>query len=804
MQVRAENNVDIPDIIPEKLAVTECPSTDTEIEDDNQKPKSIILSTNSPSPTIKTTPNTDYLHRNLLFVSTLNGQLHCLDIRTGKILWSRADINSRPLTMYGEPIADNKDIFKYDGLIFPNAQNGEIFIVDKHIDTNNLHSNDYTIRPPSCSIQSLVEQCPILNFNAGTRLSSKKEDTILELDMKTGKELPFNNDSKKKGPICSEEATFESVDPEDADFENYHAHHFDDNFDNLHGVDLDYDDRVITVGNEENNTGLVVRRSPDFMESDNIILLSKTDYILENKALKDTAYFGKNYEKSETVWNITYSEYTTLKNLETATSSPNFYPENFPQKYFYSDKYLLAADIKSEQPLWDTQFNSNIISMFTWSKKYGSMMKVPEEALAFNTYMNLIRQRGRNGKITTSINSLGEKMINGMKIQEAVKFDLMPIQHGSSMLGSMRMYAHISQCAPNEMQPMKFKAELPAIDHQLDEPESFADLPPAVIMPGWDLFTWTPGFYELPKQNCKCYISKMKCLHQETSKECVPDEDSAEFEDYVYIQEAVKNNRLNYREKLKEKERENRKKALKNYWNRKNKEEIAGPGEKKRTFIELIILLIFTPDMLIEDGNKFLAATFIVICLIIIRMTYKSISSTAFQKPRSDSFDSSRFVTKNNKDFKIIGDVVIPLPKKILGAGSLGTKVFQGKFQERECAVKRILYDNTELAQKEIDLLQKNDHHRNVIRYYASAADHEFLYIALELCECTLSDYIENNYDHKWRNSGKDGNGRLEITDALYQTIEGVTHLHNAGVVHRDIKPSNILRWVLGIIWLKN
>ena len=100
------------------------------------------------------------------------------------------------------------------------------------------------------------------------------------------------------------------------------------------------------------------------------------------------------------------------------------------------------------------------------------------------------------------------------------------------------------------------------------------------------------------------------------------------------------------------------------------------------------------------------------------------------------------------------------------------------------------------LAEKEIDLLRKNDFHSNVIRYYASERDEEFLYIALELCECTLQEYIEKDLHNRWRpkkNENSDKPGRLEIMDALYQSVDGLKHLHKAGVCHRDIKPSNIL-----------
>lgn len=128
---------------------------------------------------------------------------------------------------------------------------------------------------------------------------------------------------------------------------------------------------------------------------------------------------------------------------------------------------------------------------------------------------------------------------------------------------------------------------------------------------------------------------------------------------------------------------------------------------------------------------------------------------------------------------------------KILGYGSSGTVVFEGRFQNRPVAVKRMLIDFCDIASLEIKLLTESDDHANVVRYYCSERTEKFLYIALELCNSTLEDLIEAKppfnspnqlYDQRWN-----------PISLLYQIASGVHHLHLLKIIHRDIKPQNIL-----------
>lgn len=141
---------------------------------------------------------------------------------------------------------------------------------------------------------------------------------------------------------------------------------------------------------------------------------------------------------------------------------------------------------------------------------------------------------------------------------------------------------------------------------------------------------------------------------------------------------------------------------------------------------------------------------------------------------------------KQKKKLQIENNLIIS--DKILGYGSHGTVVFEGTFENRPVAVKRMLLDFYDIANHEVRLLQESDDHPNVIRYFCSQSSEseKFLYIALELCLCTLEDIIEKPQKVADLSIPK-------RNDILYQLASGLHYLHSLKIVHRDIKPQNIL-----------
>ena len=64
-----------------------------------------------------------------------------------------------------------------------------------------------------------------------------------------------------------------------------------------------------------------------------------------------------------------------------------------------------------------------------------------------------------------------------------------------------------------------------------------------------------------------------------------------------------------------------------------------------------------------------------------------------------------------------------------------------------------------------------------------------FLYIALELCQASLSDIIEK--PAMYRDLAQAG--EIDLPRVLLQIAHGLGFLHDLRIVHRDLKPQNIL-----------
>ncbi|XP_043279722.1 serine/threonine-protein kinase/endoribonuclease IRE1 isoform X2 [Venturia canescens] len=134
-----------------------------------------------------------------------------------------------------------------------------------------------------------------------------------------------------------------------------------------------------------------------------------------------------------------------------------------------------------------------------------------------------------------------------------------------------------------------------------------------------------------------------------------------------------------------------------------------------------------------------------------------------------------------------VGKIIINTTE-VLGKGCEGTFVYKGQFDGRSVAVKRLLPDCFTFADREVALLRESDAHANVVRYFCTEQDRMFRYIALELAQATLHDYVAGTYT----------NDAISTKSILLQATSGLAHLHSLDIVHRDIKPHNVLLSVTG------
>src|ERR1700753_3889154 len=79
-------------------------------------------------------------------------------------------------------------------------------------------------------------------------------------------------------------------------------------------------------------------------------------------------------------------------------------------------------------------------------------------------------------------------------------------------------------------------------------------------------------------------------------------------------------------------------------------------------------------------------------------------------------------------------------PEKVLGHGSGGTVVYEGVFDNRSVAVKRMVRTYFDLAQQEINALKNVELRKHVIRYFHNETTRDFSFIAIEKCQASLYD----------------------------------------------------------------
>eukprot|EP00960_Hanusia_phi_P039396 753874-Hanusia_phi.AAC.4 len=145
------------------------------------------------------------------------------------------------------------------------------------------------------------------------------------------------------------------------------------------------------------------------------------------------------------------------------------------------------------------------------------------------------------------------------------------------------------------------------------------------------------------------------------------------------------------------------------------------------------------------------------------------------------------------KDVRSVGEIVFSADISAnsfyhIDHGAKGTLVFVGLHKNgTECAIKRMqrLQVTRNIIQEEVAALNHAglDRCPYIVAYEADAQDENFEYLALQLCEWNLEEYVQEH-------------GCIRNDEVLVfarDMLQGLAWLARANQVHRDIKPRNLL-----------
>lgn len=129
--------------------------------------------------------------------------------------------------------------------------------------------------------------------------------------------------------------------------------------------------------------------------------------------------------------------------------------------------------------------------------------------------------------------------------------------------------------------------------------------------------------------------------------------------------------------------------------------------------------------------------------------------------------------------------------KYMISSGGGGTQVYIGLSEDGfEVAIKLITKNpkNNKDFENELNHLQDLKlESKYIVRYVTFAVSKDFYYLANQLCEYNLEDYME--YLRQREPNDKESILRKIVKEMLL----GLQVLHHAEVIHRDIKPRNVL-----------
>ncbi|GMN59115.1 hypothetical protein TIFTF001_028209 [Ficus carica] len=185
--------------------------------------------------------------------------------------------------------------------------------------------------------------------------------------------------------------------------------------------------------------------------------------------------------------------------------------------------------------------------------------------------------------------------------------------------------------------------------------------------------------------------------------------------------------------------------------------------------------------------------------------------------------------TSTSDEYQLqIGKILVFLSKEI-GKDNDGTIIYEGRYEDRPVAVKRLPRSHNSVVDREIKHLIESDQYHNIARYHGMESDPNFYYLAVERYDCNLDDliqtysagsfdqceFVDKDFHCSTRSVNLYKENRLEkvahnlgnvklwegdkarpsplLLKLMRDVVSGLVALHALNIIHRDLKPKSIL-----------